>query len=181
MTFPTFETERLGLRELTVDDAEHVFGFFSDPEVMQFYDCEAFTKVEEAKALIRRFCQWFANENGFRLGIALKSEPQIVIGTCGLFGWHKQARQATLGYELSRSYWRRGLMTEAVRALLDHAFHNLELNRVRATVVTANVASAKLLEGLSFQKEGLLREAQFVNGKFDDLFSYALLRKEWAP
>ena len=180
MIFPTFETERLVLRELNVADADHVFEFLSDPEVMQFYDCEAFKSVEEAKAAIRRFCQWFANGNGFRWGIAIKSEPQIILGTCGFFGWHKQARQATLGYELSRRYWRRGFMTEALRALFNHAFGDMELNRIRATVVTANVASAKLLEGLSFQKEGLLREAQFVNGKFDDLFSYALLRKEWA-
>jgi ribosomal-protein-alanine N-acetyltransferase len=179
MTFPTLDTQRLVLRELTVADAEHVFGFFSDPEVMQFYDCEAFKTVEEAKALIRRFCQWFVNQNGIRWGIALKSEPQVIIGTCGLFGWNQHARQATLGYELARRHWRRGLMTEAVRALMDHAFRELDMHRIRATVVTANVASARLLEGLSFQKEGLLRDAQFVNGKFDNLFSYALLRSEW--
>ena len=71
-------------------------------------------------------------------------------------------------------------MTEAVRALLTYGFREIELNRIRATVVTANVASANLLERLSFQKEGLLREAQFVNGKFDDVFSYARLRKDWA-
>ena len=180
MIFPTLETERLVLRELTVADAEHVFGFFSDPEVMQFYDCEAFTSVEEAEMLIRRFCQWFANQNGFRWGIALKSEPHVIVGTCGLFGWNKSWRTATLGYELSRPYWRRGIMTEAVRALLTYSFREIELNRIGATVVTANVASAHLLEGLSFQREGLLREAQFVNGKFDDVFSYALLCKDWA-
>jgi RimJ/RimL family protein N-acetyltransferase len=180
MIFPTLETERLVLRELTVADAEHVFRFFSDPEVMQFYDCEPLTSIEEAKMLIRRFCQWFANQNGFRWGIALKSEPHLIIGTCGLFSWHRPNRTATLGYELSRPYWRRGIMTEALRALLGYGFGQLELNRIRATVVTANGASANLLEKLSFQKEGLLREAQFVNGKFDDLFSYALLRKDWA-
>jgi hypothetical protein len=70
-------------------------------------------------------------------------------------------------------------MTEAVRALLGYAFLDLDMHRIRATVVTANVASAQLLEGLSFQKEGLLRDAQFVNGKFDSLFSYALLQSEW--
>jgi len=180
MTFPTVETERLVLRELTVADAEHVFGFFSDPEVMRFYDCEAFMSVDEAQMMIRRFCQWFANQNGFRWGIALKSEPHAIVGTCGLFGWNKPWRTATLGYELSRFYWRRGIMTEAVRALLTHGFREMELNRIRATVVTANVASANLLGRLSFRKEGLMREAQFVNGRFDDVFSYALLRKEWA-
>ena len=60
-------------------DAEHVFGFFSDPEVMQFYDCEALTNVEEAKMLIRRYCQWFANQHGFRWGIALKPESHVIV------------------------------------------------------------------------------------------------------
>lgn len=179
MTFPMLETQRLVLRELTAADAEQVFEVFSDPAVMQFYDCEAFTTVDEAKALIQRFGQWFANESGFRWGVALKSEPRVVIGTCGLFGWNRRARQATLGYELAQRYWRRGLMTEAVRAIVGHAFRDLDMHRIRATVVTANEASARLLEGLSFQREGLLRDAQFVNGKFDSLFSYALLRSEW--
>jgi ribosomal-protein-alanine N-acetyltransferase len=71
-------------------------------------------------------------------------------------------------------------MTEAVRAVVSYGFREMELNRIRATVVTANAASANLLERLSFQREGLLREAQFVNGKFDDVFSYALLGKDWA-
>jgi RimJ/RimL family protein N-acetyltransferase len=71
-------------------------------------------------------------------------------------------------------------MTEAIRAVLAFGFDTLELNRVRATVVTSNIASAKFLEHLSFEKEGLLRQAQFVNGKFDDLIAFALLRQQWA-
>jgi ribosomal-protein-alanine N-acetyltransferase len=55
-------------------------------------------------------------------------------------------------------------MTEAVRALLGYAFHDLDMHRIRATVVTANVASVRLVEGLSLPIEGLRRDAQFVNG-----------------
>lgn len=167
------------LRQITMADAENLFAFFSDPEVMQFYDCEPLSNIDEASSLIQRFSDWFERQNGFRWGVALKAEPNTIIGTCGLFAWHKPFRIATLGYELSRQYWRRGIMSEAVRELLGYGFRDLALNRIRAAVVTDNVASARLLERLSFQKEGILRQAQFVNGKFDDLIAYALLREEW--
>lgn len=179
MTFPILETKRLVLREITMADAESLFAFFSDREVMQYYDCEALTRIEEATSLIQRYSDWLENQNGFRWGVTLKAESNAIIGTCGIFAWHKQTRIATLGYELSRQYWKRGIMSEAVRELLVYGFRDLDLNRIRATVVTENVTSAKLLERLSFQKEGILRQAQFLNGKFDDLAAYALLREEW--
>ena len=153
--------------------------FFSDREVMQYYDCEALSSMDEAHSLIQRYSDWFEKQNGFRWGITLKTEANAIVGTCGLFAWHKSARIATLGYELSRAYWRRGIMSEAVRELLVYGYRDLNLNRIRATVVTDNVASARLLERLSFKKEGILRQSQFLNGKYDDLAAYALLREEW--
>ena len=146
---------------------------------MQYYDCERLSSVDEVRGLIQRYSDWFERQNGFRWGIALKTGSNAIIGTCGLFAWHKQARIATLGYELSRAYWRRGIMSEAVRELLIFGYRHLNLNRIRATVVTDNVASARLLERLSFKKEGVLRQSQFLNGKYDDLAAYALLREEW--
>ena len=70
-------------------------------------------------------------------------------------------------------------MSEALRELLVYGYRDLNLNRIRATVVTDNVASARLLEQLSFKREGILRQSQFLNGKYDDLAAYALLREEW--
>ena len=179
MSFPVLETKRLVLRQITMADVENLYSFFSDREVMQYYDCEALSSMDEARNLIRRFSDWFEKQTGFRWGISLKTESNAIIGTCGLFAWHKPARIATLGYELSRRYWRRGIMSEALRELLVYGYRDLNLNRIRATVVTDNVASARLLEQLSFKREGILRQSQFLNGKYDDLAAYALLREEW--
>jgi ribosomal-protein-alanine N-acetyltransferase len=179
MPFPVLETERLLLREITIADAANLFLFFSDPQVMRFYDCEALASLEEAIGLIQRFADWFDRQNGFRWGIALKAEPATLIGTCGLFAWHKPYRIATLGYELTQPYWRRGIMSEAASELPAYGFSVLDLNKIRALVVPDNIASAKLLERLKFQKEGVMRQAQFVNGKYDDLIAFGLLREEW--
>ena len=70
-------------------------------------------------------------------------------------------------------------MSEAVSELLAYGFSVLDLNKIRALVVPDNIASAKLLERLKFQKEGVMRQAQFVNGKYDDLIAFGLLREEW--
>ena len=179
MSFPILETKRLVLRQITMADAENLYSFFSDREVMRYYDCEALSSTDEARSLIQRYSDWFEKQSGFRWGITHKTESHSIIGTCGLFGWYKPARIATLGYELSRAYWRRGIMSEAVRELLVYGYRDLNLNRIRATVVPDNVASARLLERLSFKKEGVFRQAQFLNGKYDDLAAYALLREEW--
>jgi len=179
MSFPILETKRLVLRQITMADAEDLYSFLSDREVMRYYDCEALSSMDEARSLIQRYSDWFEKQNGFRWGITHKTESNAIMGTCGLFAWHNPARIATLGYELSRAYWRRGIMSEAVRELLVYGYRDLNLNRIRATVVPDNVASVRLLERLSFKKEGVLRQAQFLNGKYDDLAAYALLREEW--
>jgi hypothetical protein len=83
--FPELETERLVLRQITIADAECLFAFFSDAEVMRFYDCEPLSSIEESRRLIRRFSDWFGQQSGFRWGIALKAAPQTLVGTCGLF------------------------------------------------------------------------------------------------
>ena len=179
MDFPEIETERLKLRHITEADVPGLFAFFSDPQVMQFYDFEAIKDHAGMLTLVQRFDAWFENGTGFRWGLTLKGTPGV-IGTCGLFYWHKPYRLATLGYELARPWHRQGLMTEALAPVLAYGFGHMELNRVGATVHTGNAPSIATLEGLGFRREGLLRQAQFVNGRFDDLYAYALLREEWA-
>ena len=179
MDFPQFDTQRLGLRRIAESDVPDLFAFFSDPEVTQFYDCEAVRDHDETKVFVTRFESWFENGFGFRWGITMKDAP-AVIGTCGLFYWHKPYQLATLGYELAQPWHRQGLMTEALAPVLAYGFGHMELNRVGATVHTGNAPSIATLEGLGFRREGLLRQAQFVNGRFDDLYAYALLREEWA-
>ena len=179
MNFPLLDTERLHLRRLAESDAPDLLEFFSDPQVMRYYDCEALNDAQAMLQFVRRFEGWFEAGTGFRWGITLKGSPQV-IGTCGLFFWHKPFRIATLGYELARPHHRQGIMGEALRAVLGFGFGALELNRITATVHTENAASIASLERLGFRREGLLRQAQFVNGGFDDLFAYALLRQQWA-
>ena len=70
-------------------------------------------------------------------------------------------------------------MHNALQALLRYAFQTLDLNRLEADIDPRNVASARTLERLGFQKEGYLRERWIVNDEISDTCLYGLLRREW--
>lgn len=175
--FPELETENLLLRQVNRSDAKDIFQHFSDKEVLRYHDLEAFTNIEQAKNLIASFYERFHNQQMIRWGIA-KKEDNIIIGTCGYYNWIKNSFQAEIGYELSQAYWRKGIMTEALTALIKFGFEKMELNRIAATVMLENSASMKLLEKLGFVPEGILREYGFWKGEFHDLKMFALLKKE---
>jgi len=105
-SFPELETERLFLRETTLQDAEAIFTIFSDPGVTQFHDLDTFTSIEEAMsttgyayALIERRAKRFELGDGIRWGIAHKQD-NVLIGSCG-FTWNPQEDSAEVGYELA--------------------------------------------------------------------------------
>ncbi|PAX51540.1 GNAT family N-acetyltransferase [Brunnivagina elsteri] len=176
--FPQLETKNLILREIKVSDTEAVFNFFSDQDVLKYYDAEPFTNIERARKLINNWNDRFLTRKGIRWGIAKKDE-NIIIGTCGYRFWGKPLFCAEIGYELTKAYWREGIMSEALAAIIEFAFENTELNRIEATVMLENIASMALLEKLGFIEEGVLREFGFWKDEFHNLKIFSLLKRDY--
>lgn len=174
--FPEIETERLILREILPADAEAVYRVFSEPDVTRYYDLDTYDTVEQARELVDFFDESFELERAIRWGITRKTDD-TVIGTCG-YVWLRQYR-GEIGYELARPFWRQGIMSEALDAILEFGFDQLELNRIEALVMTANVASAGLLVSLGFREEGILRQHDFFKGRFHDMRLFSILREEF--
>lgn len=86
---------------------------------------------------------------------------------------------AEIGYQVAETYHGRGIMTGALRLLLDRIFRETSLRRIMAYVHDENIASCRVLEKLGFQKEGLLREHFIINGKAENEFLFALLKSDW--
>ena len=86
---------------------------------------------------------------------------------------------ATIGYSLDHGYEGRGLMREAVAAVIRFAFEHLNLRRIEACFMPANVRSERLLEALGFQVEGLLRSSLEVNGRWEDHRICSLINQNW--
>ncbi|TFI54231.1 N-acetyltransferase [Mastigocladus laminosus UU774] len=110
--------------------------------------------------------------------IELKNENKM-IGRIGLGDYNLKNARAELGYASNRRYWGKGLMTEAVKQIIDFSFINLGMNRIEAVCLPENITSIRVLQKVGMQFEGVKREYTFVRGKFDDLNSYSLLKREW--
>lgn len=176
MEFPVLETERLILRQLTPNDAPDLFEYFSQEEVMEYYDLEAFQTLDDAQRIIQHFNGEFERGKGFRWALELKSEKKV-IGTCGYHNWHREHFRAEIGYELNPLFWRQSYMKEAILPILTFGFESMRLHRVDAFIDPNNISSEKLLTSINFQEEGTLRDYFFEKGKFVDAKIFGLINK----
>ncbi|HET7065201.1 MAG TPA: GNAT family N-acetyltransferase [Rudaea sp.] len=174
----TLRTDRLLLRPLREADAPAIFAIRSDPTIMRYASSLPLTSLDQAEAFITRETAGMAAGESLRLGLQ-RLEGDALIGTCILFHMNSQCRRAELGYELRHDAWGRGYMHEALVALLDFGFAELQLNRVEADIDPRNEASARSLERLGFTREGLLRQRWIVDGEVSDSALYGLLLGDW--
>jgi len=172
------ETERLVLRPLTLQDSEAVCRIFSNPEVTRFLEITPLEVAAEGQALIEYFNAMYDRGSGVRWGIESRQDGTL-IGTCGFHSAELRHLMAEIGYDLAREHWGKGLVPEAARAVLRHGFERMGLNRVQAHVLPEATPSARVLQKLGFQHEGVLRESGYWKGRFHDRVAYSLLRREW--
>lgn len=177
---PTLHTARLRLRPFEDADAEDLFALMRDPQVLRFWDAPPWTDPARADRFVAGCRQLAEDGSGARV-VLERSDDGAFLGWCHLTGWNPDYRSAGMGYVLARAAWGQGYATEAARAVLDWAFGTLDLNRVQAETDTRNLASARVLEKLGFQREGTLRQDCIVDGDVSDSWVYGLLRREWEP
>jgi ribosomal-protein-alanine N-acetyltransferase len=181
--FPTLRTERLLLRGFEGSDAQAIFDAFSRDSVTKYYNRESMQSIEEAEKLVESRASLFKSGIGIRWGIALIDKPGVVIGSCGYYKLNQAYASVEIGFDLHPTYWRRGIMTEALTAAIDHGYGDaffFRLNRIQALTYPENEASINLLKKLGFQEEGIRRECGYWKGQFHDLASFSLLRRDWA-
>lgn len=176
--FPLIETERLVLREVTNEDADSLLSYLSDEEVTKHMGLPPFTSTQDALDEIGWYQSIFENGTGMRWGITVKGEDRV-IGSCGFLNLSQKHHRAEIGFELSREYWGKGIAGEALHAVAAYGFKLLGLNRIEALIEPANSPSQKLVEKTGFLREGLLRDYEYTQGKFDDLYMYSMLRRDF--
>ena len=173
-------TDRLLLREFAGDDWPAVLAYQSDPRYLQYYSWTERT-AKEVQAFVQRFIDWQEEEprTKFQLAVILRAERRL-IGSCGIRTGEAKVRKADLGYEIAPPYWGQGYATEAARAVVAFGFRELRLHRIWASCLAENVASARVLEKLGMQREAVLREDQWMKGRWWNTLVYGILEHEWA-
>jgi ribosomal-protein-serine acetyltransferase len=129
----------------------------------------------DAEAHAARSAEGWARGEVFELLLLSCGE---VCGVVRLNQWDRENGSIFLSYFVGAEHQGRGLITRAARALLDLAFDRLELNRVELRCVPENVGSVRVAERLGFVREGVLRQAERLHGRFVDNAVYGLLREE---
>jgi ribosomal-protein-alanine N-acetyltransferase len=178
LTPTTLTTNRLQLRWMDQADAPALFALFSDPAVTRYWSTPAWTDIAQSRAFIDTTLAQYAAGSGLRFAILLAETGQM-IGSIKLYDFYDANRRCDIGYALLQAQWGKGLVGEAMRAVIEYAFHELNINRIEADIDPRNEASAKVLERMAFVREGYMRERWIVNGEVCDTAFYGLLRRDW--
>lgn len=155
MKYPNIETERLNMRELTLEDTEAVYQHFSIPEVVRFMDIEVCNDLQEAEEIIA----FHIHDTGCRYGLFDKETSEL-IGTCGFHCWttDQDETKAEIGFDLSPTHWGRGYMQEALNKMIRLGFDLMKLDYIEATTEIENLQSQKLLKKLAFIQDKELKD-----------------------
>jgi [ribosomal protein S5]-alanine N-acetyltransferase len=175
---PTLQTTRLLLRPFTESDADAIYALQSNAHVMRYWNTPPWTNRSQANAFIATCRKMEEDGSGARFAIETRDQHAF-FGSGSMFGWNPVYRSLGIGYCFAQPAWGKGYATEAMHAMLRWAYDSLDLNRVETELDTRNAASARVLEKLGFEREGLKREVCIVSGEVSDSWIYGLLRWDW--
>jgi len=178
------ETDRMILRRLTEEDAEHLFDLDSDPAVMEFLT----GGVPNAREFIVErslpcFLGYYEQYDDFGLWAAIEKESSQFMGWFHFRPFKENPDETELGYRLKQAYWGRGFATEGSRALINKGFQELAVTKVVATAMSLNTRSRCVMEkvGLQFEKEFVYSGAPFPGWHAEDCLEvkYGLTKERW--
>jgi ribosomal-protein-alanine N-acetyltransferase len=173
--FPEITTGRLLLRKITYADAPAILQLRSDEQVMQYIDKERAVTLADAEAFINRVTQSLNINDGITWGIAFKTNPENLLGSIGYWRLIKEHDRAEVGYMLNPANWKKGIMKEAMVAIIAYAKNDLKLHSIEAHINPENAASAAILTSTGYVKEAHFKENFFYNGVFRDTAIYSRL------
>jgi RimJ/RimL family protein N-acetyltransferase len=173
------ETSRLCLRRFQPADAASLAAYRSDPEVARYQSWTAPVSLAAAASLVRQFAARDPADPGwFQYAVEVKAGGHLA-GDVGV-DLHENLMQACVGFTLAAAYQGQGYATEAVRAVLRDLLGRRGLHRVSAECDARNSSSARLLERVGFQREGLRARYTWIKGEWTDDLLYGLLADRWA-
>jgi [ribosomal protein S5]-alanine N-acetyltransferase len=163
------------LRRSTPADAEAVFRAASDPEVMRFMDWPAHKSVADAESYMNGCADRWASGDEYHWVIEDKAGGPLL----GCIACRVRGHAADFGYFFARSAWGKGLASEASSLLVAWLKQQPSILRIWATTDIENLRSAKVLERVGLQREGVLRMASYrpnIGGLPRDTLVYALCK-----
>lgn len=148
--FPILTTERLILRCLEVSDDQQIFMLRSDNRVNQYLARPKQKDIKESMAFISKINNGINNNEWIYWAITLKESSKL-IGTICLWNFSSKKNVAELGYELDPALQGKGIMSEALKKIIEFGFQEIELKKIEAYTHKNNDNSSKLLQKYNFK------------------------------
>ena len=175
----TIETDRLILRRALREDAEAMFrNWASDPEVTKYLTWPAHDNAAVSQWVLDSWIQEYEKENYYQWMIELKELGQP-IGSISVVRQREDIGEAEIGYCIGRNWWHRGIVTEALSAVIEYLFAEVGMNRVAARHDPNNPNSGRVMRKCGMKYEGTMRASDRNNQGICDAAHYAILRSEW--
>jgi ribosomal-protein-alanine N-acetyltransferase len=174
-----FETDRLIIEEITLDDLENIHLLHSIPEVDEFNTLGIPKDIKETKKLIEPLLE---GKSEFPRGSyewkIIEKNSKTFIGVAGMVLSNDKFRLGEIYYKLHPKFWGQGYAAELAKRLVSLGFDDFNLHKVEAGVAVGNEKSVRVLEKTGMIREGLRRKILPIRGEWLDNYHYAIVESD---
>lgn len=171
-------TPLLAFRKLSMNDAEALFHYASDPEVTKYVIFPTHQSLEDTRAFIQLNLEKYEKGQVACWAVTLKDTGALV-GTADFCWWSLEQRKAEVGFCFAKEHWGKGYASEALMALIKFGFTYMDLNRIEARCFDENKASARVMEKAGMKHEGFMRDLIYIKGRFWSIHQHAILKEDY--
>lgn len=174
------ETDRLFLRGFINDDAEAMYrNWANDGDVTTYLTWMPHGNVELTEKILSLWIDDYKLPATYIWGIVLKDIDEV-IGSISVVNRDDEAGRCEVGYCIGKSFWGKGIMTEALKGVLDFLINKVGYNRVHAYHHSANKASGRVMAKAGMKYEGCLRDyVKNSSGIYTDCDMYSIIKKDF--
>ncbi len=174
------ETNRLILRRFISEDYQSMYNnWASDPDVSKFLTWPYHTSVETSRKITDNWVNSYVKDDYYQWAIAFKNAENDPFGSISVVCTDENTLTFEIGYCIGKKYWRQGITSEALSAVIDFLFENTDVNRIEAIHDINNPNSGKVMKKCGMIFEGTHRQGSRNNTGLCDVNYYSILRNEW--
>lgn len=176
--FTEINTPNLILRKLRLSDTCDFYEFASDEDVSKYMLWTPHESISDSEKSILSSLEKYEKGKYYRFGIALKDTDRL-IGIIQLLSFDEEKESASFAYMLARDFWGLGYGTEALTAVINYAFEQLEIQMIEADHFTENVSSGAVMRKCGMSYVDTVKDKYEKNGRKYSADTYILTREDW--
>lgn len=175
----TLETNRLILRRFKVEDAKSMYeNWANDKEVTKYLTWAPHENEEASRMRIQMIIESYQDLETYEWGIELKEIHQL-IGSIGVVDLNNEISKLEVGYCIGKSWWNKGIMSEAFSEVIKFFMEDVGMNRIEAHYEPENIHSGDVMKKCGLSYEGTLRQSAINSRGVCDIVCYGILKEDY--